>query len=299
MKNTVDERIEGFLQRVERQIYTEDSANDISEELNDHIECLLEDYKEAGLDQDHAVSKALLQMGDPKEIGYAFTDYEAMKKRNQWLLFFKFSSIAMLVLTFLPMILRSDGGGSFSFELSEVASLLPNILNVWLAIFTGSMILGHSTKWLDLDTDPFAIIWPVKERFKWEYLLLSIFFLPLACVFLFVYFYEEGVSTMSFLAMWPLVTFLYAGWAFWFKEKFRFPKVMIVSEGFIIKGRFVSWTGIESYTWSKDFWAKDQDNYKLVLNTFSIYNGQRGYRRNISVNQRQYAYINEYLRARI
>ncbi len=58
-----DKRVNGFLERVERQLYTEASANDIKDELTDHIESLVEDYEESGIDGDLAVSKALLQMG--------------------------------------------------------------------------------------------------------------------------------------------------------------------------------------------------------------------------------------------
>ena len=299
MNRLENEKIEGFLNRVERQIYTEDSANEIKEELLDHIECLITDYEEAGAQEEEAISKALLQMGDPKEIGYAFTDYEAMKKRKYLLSFFKVSSILMLLMTCLPMIITSKGDWSFSFKLNESLSLVTNGFNIWLAISTGSLLLGHSTKLLDLDSTPFAIVWPVKERFKWEYLMIAFFFLPLFLVFFFVYFYEEGFSTLTVLAMWPMLTLAYSIWAFQFKEKFRVPKVMVVNEGFVIKGRFISWTGIASYSWSKDFWAKDQSHYKLQLNTFQKNNGQSGFKRNISVNKRQYAYINEFLKARI
>ena len=78
----MDKRIKSFLERVEKQIYTEDESDLIKNELEDHIQCLVEDYEDAGLEKNHAVSKALLQMGDPREIGYSFADYDGMKKRK-------------------------------------------------------------------------------------------------------------------------------------------------------------------------------------------------------------------------
>lgn len=162
MNKLKDSRIDGFLERVERQIYTENSANDIKEELTDHIECLMADYKASGIKEENIVSKALLQMGDPQEIGYAFTDYEGMKKRKNLMLFFKISSVLMLFITFLPSFVTSNGGLSFSFDFSESALVFPNFINIWLVIASGSLTLGHSTKFLEIDSTPFAIIWPVK-----------------------------------------------------------------------------------------------------------------------------------------
>jgi len=293
-----DIRVENFLERVERQIYTEDSANDIKDELLDHIESLKEDYQEGGLEEDAAISKALLQMGDPKEIGYAFTDYEAMKKRKQIMFFLTASSLVMFVVTFLPSIF-SIQAGDLTLDPGDSFTMFPSILNLWFALTLGGLYMGHSVKFLDLDTSPFAIIWPVKERFKWEYLILTVFFLPLVLVFTYIYFYEEGMTRVSVMALWPLLTLSYAVWAFWFKERYRIPKVMILSDGFVIKGRFSSWTSIESYSWTKDFWAKDPDHYKLTLNMFNRQSGQKGLRKTISVHKRQQTYISEFMRSKL
>ncbi|MBN2797360.1 MAG: hypothetical protein JXR88_18260 [Clostridia bacterium] len=293
-----NDKIERFLERVEKQVYTENAAKDIKAELMDHIECLLEDYEEAGFNEEIAISKALLQMGDPDEIGYAFTDYEGMKRRKFWINFLKFSSLVMILITFLPSFVSLNHNG-MSLDFRESASLLPNLFNVCFLFYSSSLLMGHSMKFLDLDTTPFAILWPVKERVKWEYFAIFFFFVPVILIMFFVYFYEEGINQHSLLAMWPLLTLSYGVWAMFYKEKFRIPKVVLVNEGFIIKGRFISWAGIYSYNWTKDFLAKDQKNYKLILNLFQSSNGTYGLRKTISVNQRQYGYINEFLTVKI
>lgn len=293
-----NDKIERFLERVEKQIYTENAAKDIKMELIDHIECLTEDYADSGLELEEAISKALLQMGDPDEIGYAFTDYDGMKKRKYWINFFKISSLLMIAITFLPSFLSINYNG-IHFNFSETASMLPNLFNISFLFYSGSLLMGHSMKFLDLDTTPFAILWPVKERVKWEYIVIFFFFFPVIAIMVYIYFYEEGLNYDTVIAMWPILTLSYGIWAMFYKEKFRIPKVVLVNEGFIIKGRFISWAGIYSYNWTKDFLAKDQRNYKLIINLFQSSNGSSGLRKTISVNERQYGYVNEFLKEKL
>jgi len=293
-----DKRIQSFLTHVEQQIFTEHSADLIKEELLDHIECLIEDYKESDLSEDEAISKALLQMGDPREIGYSFTDYDAMKKRKYTMIGFKISSLLAIVMTLLIGIFSSSG----QMVIEDVTSMIPmmaNFLNVWIIITTGSMIMGYSMKFIDLDTTPYLILWPVKERFKWEYWAIALFFLPIVVIFFFIYFYEEGISTFTITALWPMLTISYSIWALVFSEKFRIPKCIVVNEGFIIKGRFISWTSISSYTWSKDFLAKNQEHYKLTLKSFQTTNNQQPLKRVIGIHKRQQAHLQAFLRERV
>lgn len=292
------DKVEQFLIKVENQIHTENNACDIKDELLDHIESLKADYIESGLSEEEATSKALRQMGDPNEIGYAFTDYEGMKKRQLIIRFFKLSGIVMLLISFLPAIIQvQDGKVLFSF--SEYASMLPSLMNLVFIFYTGSLLVGYSMKFLEIDTRPFAIIWPVKERFKWEYILLLVFFLPIVVVMFLIYFFEEGISGHTILALWPILTISYSVFAYFYKERFRIPKVVLVEEGFILKGRFLSWTSIGSYNWTKDFLAKDKSHYKLVLNMFQNNGSQMGYRKTISVHKRQYAYIHQFIKEKI
>ena len=293
-----NKKVEDFLNRVERQVYTESSAQDIRNELLDHISALSEDYENSGLSQEAAVSKALLQMGDPQEIGYGFTDYEAMKKRKHLILFFKYSSLLMLVITLIPIFIEIDPSSGNIFK-SDNLTILPNFISLFLIFYSTTLVLGHSVKYLDIDTTPFAIVWPVKERFKWEYILCAIFFLPMVLIFILVYLYEEGLNGHALLAMWPILTLSYSIFAFFYKEKFRIPKVVLVHEGFVVKGRFLSFTRIASYTWTKDFLSKDQCHYKLILDLFHPQSGQKGLKKTISVHERQHAYMRAYLKERL
>ena len=293
-----NKKVEDFLNRVERQVYTESSAQDIRAELLDHIESLSEDYKGAGYKEEAAVSKALLQMGDPNEIGYGFTDYEAMKKRNHLILFFKYSGLLMLMITFISIFIEFDPASGNIFT-KENLSILPNFINLFLIVYSTRLAMGYSLKFLDIDTKPFAIVWPVKERFKWEYFLCGIFFLPIVLIFLLAYLYEEGINAQAILAMWPLLTLSYSVFALFYKEKFRIPKVVLVHEGFVIKGRFLSFTRIASYTWTKDFLSKDQCHYKLILDLFHPQSGQKGLKKTISVHERQHTYMRAYLKERL
>lgn len=293
-----DKRIHSFLTHVEQQIFTEHSADLIKEELLDHIECLIEDYKEGGSSEDEAISKALLQMGDPREIGYSFTDYDTMKKRKYTMIGFKISSLLVLVMTLLIGIFNSAGQMAID-DITSIMPMMANILNLWIIITTGSLIMGHSMKFIDLDSTPYLILWPVKERFKWEYWSIALFFLPIVMIFFFIYFYEEGISTLTITALWPMLTIGYSVWAIFFSEKFRIPKCMVVNEGFIIKGRFISWTAISSYTWTKDFLAKNQEHYKLTLKSFQITANQQPLKRVISIHKRQQAHLQAFLRERV
>lgn len=100
-----NEWVQRFLDRVMVQIYTEEEAEDIKVELLDHIYSLAQDYQEAGYGTDAAVHKALLQMGDPSEIGYSFTDYDAIKIRHWKRLGLKGLSIAIMVIVFIWVIM--------------------------------------------------------------------------------------------------------------------------------------------------------------------------------------------------
>ncbi|MBI9011312.1 MAG: hypothetical protein JEZ08_03715 [Clostridiales bacterium] len=298
MTNLEDRRIQSFLTHVEQQIFTEHSADLIKEELQDHIECLIEDYKENDLSEDEAISKALLQMGDPREIGYSFTDYDAMKKRKYAMIGFKISSIIAICITLIIGLFSSSG----QMAIEDITTMIPmmiNFINLWIIITTGSLIMGYSMKFIDLDTTPYLILWPVKERFKWEYWSIALFFLPIVMIFFFIYFYEEGFSTLTITALWPMLTIGYGIWALFYSEKFRIPKCIVVNEGFIIKGRFISWTAISSYTWSKDFLAKKQEHYRLTLKSFQTTNNQQPMKKVLSIHKRQQAHLQAFLRERV
>lgn len=289
----MDIRIKTFLENVEKQIYTENEASLIRDELEDHILCLVDDYEEAGLKEEQAVSKALLQMGDPREIGYSFTDYEGMKKRK-WLMWsLKLSALVAILVTLFSGLISANHEGVSSFS-----TLLLNFGHIYFIFAASSLMHGHSMKFLDLDTTPNLILWPTKERFKWEYLALFLFFTPLVIMFFAGYFIDYGFNLKALVTLWPIGTITFAIWALIYSERYRIPKYMVIDDGFIIKGKLFSWTAIASYTWTRDFLAKDQDNYRLVLNT-RLSNGQANIKKTLDIHKRQQAYLARILREKI
>jgi|LGOV01.1.fsa_nt_gb hypothetical protein len=286
-----DKRIVNFINNVEKQLYTAHESDKIREELYDHIECLIEDYSEAGISEDEAISKALKQMGDPKEIGYSFTDFEGLKSRKRLMMLYKVVGILVLLATlaFAFLSLPSEEADTGLFTLVYNATYL-------VMLFTsGSLMVGKSTKLFEFDTTPQLIIWPTKTRFPWEYLVLVIFFLPIVVIFFMIYLFENGVSSNSILGMWPVVTFSFSVWAIFYSEKFRIPKYMIIDEGIIIKGRFLSWTSISSFNWQKDYFSKTKEDYKLVIESFQRYNATVPVKKSICIHKRQQQQINRYL----
>jgi len=288
----MDKRIKSFLERVEKQIYTEDESDLIKNELEDHIQCLVEDYEDAGLEKNHAVSKALLQMGDPREIGYSFADYDGMKKRKHIMLFFKLSAMFAMFSPFVLAFLNGDKG---------ITSYFPMFIsfgNVYMILTVGSLIHSHSMKFLELDTTPYLILWPTKERFKWEYFALFLFMVPMIILFLGLYFFEAGLKIISIVNLWPILAIIYGIWALTHSEKYRIPKYMVIDDGFIIKGRLVSWTSIKSYTWTKDFLSKSQDDYRLILTSYQR-EGQAPLKKTLNIHNRQHHYLQTILREKM
>lgn len=293
-----DKRIINFLEHVEKMLYVEEQSDSIKDELLDHIYCLVEDYKEAGYEKDKAIKKALYAMGDPTEIGYSFADFNLMKKRRWTLVALKASSgIMMVFLLGLAMYtgIRQDGI-SFGTD-SSLLSMLPSITNIVLFGTGGTLALSHPAKLIDLDATPKLILWSSKRRLPWEYIVFSLFFMPLVIMFFFLYFYEEGLTGSSVVAMWPALGIAYSAWAFFYSEKFRIPKYIVVDDGFIIKGRLISWTAISKYNWSNDYMSVNNEDYKLTLE--SNINTNMPIKKVLLVNKRQKKYLNQIIYERI
>ncbi len=286
---------ERFLERVEQQLYTEDAASLICDELDDHIQCLIEDYEAAGYSPEHSESKALLQMGDPTEIGYSFTDYDGMRKRKYMMFALKLSAMISLMMTLGIGILHAGLPGKEDF--TSMVPPLFNFLYLWFVFASGMVFLGHSMKFLEMDLSPYIIIWPVRGKFQFEYLILTVFFLPIVGLTFFVYFAEMGMSSMSFMKLWPMITVGYGVFAYFYAEKFRIPKYLVVKEGFIIKGRLISWVGIQNYTWSKDFQSGEAEHYRLVLNCYG--HSRIPVRKTIKVHNRQHHALRSIIRRQI
>lgn len=78
---TKESTVDKFLQSVCRFVSTEERAQDIKDELKDHIESYIYEYTNDGFSVEEATSKALMQMGDPDTLSTDFKDKISNKNR--------------------------------------------------------------------------------------------------------------------------------------------------------------------------------------------------------------------------
>lgn len=74
--------VSDFIDMVLVQIKFKKAHSAISEELNSHICELAEGYMEGGLEEEKAFCKAVVQMGDPSEIGKRL--HKTHKPKPEW-----------------------------------------------------------------------------------------------------------------------------------------------------------------------------------------------------------------------
>lgn len=315
-----------FIEKVVVQIYTEDEAGAIKDELVDHLYSLALDYFEAGYNQEASIHKALLQMGDPTEIGYSFTDYEAMKKRRWLLIGFKLTAIIIFTLTLMitgffieqadrdteleentdvltdyeEFQLSLDGQGSVerffshvSYYVSQFSMGIFYLLYIPFIIYLNTLqhqLQGIPIKRLDISKDPILILWPYKKAFPWEYVLISLFFAPLAIIFI-ILMIMDGVSFLTPLAF--IGSMSLATWMFFTSEKFRIPKYVILDDGILIKNRLISWVAIDKISWLQDYSSKG-NHYKLIIENITNKNGSNmTIKRTVFVNRNQHKQISD------
>lgn len=261
--------VRDFIQGVVDKLYTSEDAFAIEAELKDHILSLSEDYLAAGHSRDAAIRKALLQMGDPGEIGYSFTDFTAMKRRKLLRVGLKWAAVIILLLAFAFVLVLAAASDSGAVSNSENDSMglsvfymlyMPFI--VWLNLQNqGVYRIGIPVGQVKLSKAPLMILWPYKQRFQWEYLALGMFFVPIIIVFMIMGAYEGG-NPLAMVAFVAVVAF--SIWLFFFSERFRIPKYMLLEEGLVIKNRLVSWTAIDRISWTPDYLANSH-HYVLTL----------------------------------
>ena len=314
----LNEHVNHFIQKVLDQIYTETDGVAIRDEMLDHIYSLTEDYLRAGHSQEVAINKALLQMGDPAEIGYSFTDYEGMKKRKMLRVGLKCLAGAIIIGLFLLMIHLSGGfaevfksspddassdssGGFLSFFYMFYFPIL-FYFNIKSQGLYG--LSGIPMNRLKITKEPLLILWPYKKRFPWEYTLLGVFFLPIILVFI-ILFASEGNNPLY--AVGFILAICISIWLVIHSEKYRIPKYMILEEGIVIKNNLITWASIDKISWTRDYLSKDDGHHRLILeHVFRVdpktsAHSRSGFthKRNIDVNANQYKQINAIIKERI
>lgn len=314
-----------FIEKVLVQLYTEEDANAIQDELTDHLYSLALDYYEAGHTVEASIHKALLQMGDPTEIGYSFTDYDAMKKRRRLLITFKALGILVLITTLTVTFILSAQTDSNSQNndttatLSEYAQLQLNVTNygaietffsyvsyytkrfssdffyflyfplIFLTNIRQFQLAGIPIKRLDISKEPLLILWPYKKSFPWEYFLITLFFVPIIIVFI-ILMVSEGVYFLSPVAFIASVSFSF--WLYFHSEVFRIPKYMVLDDGILIKNRLITWASIDKISWIHDYASKG-NHYKLIIENKTIpgSNYKISRKRTVYVNRNQHTQL--------
>lgn len=124
-ENTVDK----FLQSVCRFVSTEDRAQDIKDELKDHIESYICEYTNDGFSVEEATSKALKQMGDPDTLSTDFKDSISSTNRIFTLSLFLFFIISFSSITIYAY-------------MNNVYSIIDLVVNIVLVVLYMPIILG-------------------------------------------------------------------------------------------------------------------------------------------------------------
>ncbi|GAB6106618.1 permease prefix domain 1-containing protein [Fusibacter bizertensis] len=313
------ENVTMFIQKVLDQVYTEEEGQVIKDELIDHIFSLTEDYMAAGHGKEIAIRKALLQMGDPAEIGYSFTDYDGMKKRKFLRVGLKWLGVLIIILTFVVTVQLSGGFKAvFSDTSSSTSSSRgPDWFFVYYIFYFpfialtsmtqgGAGLTGIPLSQLKISKEPLLILWSYKKRFPWEYFFLVIFFIPVLLVFV-VLFASEGNNPIYAFVFLSVLTF--SIWLMFHSEKYRIPKYVVLEEGIVVKNRLISWTAMDRISWAKDYMASSECHYKLIIehvyrapdraqNKKNRYSGMT-VKKNIDVNANQYRQLQAIMRERV
>lgn len=305
------ESVIAFIQKVLDQVYTEDEGRVIKDELLDHLYSLTEDYMAAGHYKEASIRKALLQMGDPAEIGYSFTDYEGMKRRKFLRIGLKVLASVLIIATLGSVMIFSGASTEPKIEdplsFGDLWTMLFYCLYFPIMIYSNfqtqglSGINGIPVHQLKISQDPLLVLWAYKKRFPWEYFFISIFFLPIILVFMVIFAYE---GSNLFLMIGFIATIAFSIWLFIHSEKYRIPKYLILEDGIVIKNRFISWTAIDRISWSRDYMSSNEKHYKLIIeHVHKLSNNNKvtpmTIKKSIDVNANQYHQVISILRERV
>lgn len=285
------EKVELFLDELANQIHTEHEAKDIKDELYDHIENSIDEYVDMDYGIETAISKSLLSMGDPKEIGYSFTNYDLMKKRKMLMYFFKifgmmlFMSIVLFI-DYREFIINGDQTG--------VSMMILSISVIYFSLTMPLKMFARPLRSLDINKTPLFIIWPVKKKLDLEYKFLMLIFSPIPILMTAITFYESAAENRLIYTSAILGLFILSIFMFLHSEKYRIPKYMIIEDGVIIKNKFTSWTAIEGCQWRS---IKEKDK---ILHTLTFTNKKRlSVTSKIVISDRQKAFLSKILSEKI
>lgn len=304
-----------FLEQISHQLYTEDNAENITAEMEDHLSCLTEEYIQMNYSEEEAIHKALSQMGNPSEIGLAFNDPKLIRKRHRQLSALKTSSVVCFLTAFWfiywlgdfdlasgikayiahPIGLRGIVDALFHNEHSLFVTNFFNVFNMCNLIFISMAVTNrkHKSKKLDMDMTPVMVLWSVKQKFKWEYLGIAVVLSPMILLMFLPLAFEikDGhlILELSLIALTLTMGIILA----FTSEKFRIPKYVILNEGFLVYGELITWTAIDQYRWGKDYTKVDYYNLSLLTNE------RRPLCKTIKIGSKQKRFVDTLLRKRV
>lgn len=308
---TSEQKINDFLDLIGRQIYTESEARAVTLELRDHIETLSEDYIENGYERDKAVERSLRQMGNPSEIGQAFNDPKLARSRQHAMIGLKCLSACCVV--FCVLWIGKLSGLSWD---NGIYLLMTHPIGLTDIFKSGDLDLFYlyyiflvtqyvqnrsllKSKWLGLELVPLLIVWPVRKKLDKVILFSGVILFGPMFSLIFLPSFDNGFHVMSFMnTMVLLLLAAMVPLSYYYSEKYRMPKAVILEEGILVRDQFVSWTAIDKIKWRKNHHRRSGQNsvyYKLIFENSKY----RSICPSIEVSQAQKNVLESLLRGRI
>lgn len=254
--------IENFLQSVCRFISTEERAQDIQDELRDHINSYIDEYTNDGMTIEDSTLKALNQMGDPHALSTSFKDNVSNHKY-----IFIVGLIISLMLILLSIIIYGYITNTYTF-----IDLFMNIIFLICYMPFVALLIKTCKKSKTLcKIDPVFYIQSCKESAWYENLLkpikwlFIISFLITAASYLIDFknisqneISYETLDTVHLLTM-SLTTIIVLSC--------QSPKVqnnIVYPDGILTLESFIPWDNIEGYRWVKEH-SKNKIIYSVEL----------------------------------
>lgn len=266
--STKNNTIENFLQSACRFISTEEKAQDLQDELRDHIYSYIEEYSKDGMSTDAATTMALKQMGDPDILSKSFRD-----KTYKYNKLFRVFSIILLT----SILIISD---YIYFYINNYGSL-QIFLSLVITIIIGSQCIGEVVDFVRIikkdkelsKEEPLFYVQSYKESIWDERMLkyVQIVFLVF-CLILFASLIKN-FNNMKSIEVLSSLLFTINNLSFilliFMNISLFNPKrknAIVYNEGILMFNSFVPWKSIRGYMWTKEV-IKGKACYSLAFST--------------------------------
>lgn len=268
---------ESFLEIIGNQIYTQENAQAVMDELRDHVLTSTTDYLALGYSEEEAEAKALKQMGEPSELGIALNDPKEAARRAMWRRAYRVLALVLplsfIVVLSWPFLMGGDiyriGRPSLRGAVTDGVDFL-NLYNVINLLVIGTVLNSRyigKCSYLGFKLKPLLVVWPVRKRVRLDLVWLAVgitFGGPMLVAYYMPAFAEGFEPRWFFMESYLLLSVVGAWLAYRRSEVHRIPKVIVSSEGMVIREKFISWTAIDSFSWMR-IKVGDNHYYKLKL----------------------------------